>query len=76
MALRKKNMLSFLAQRGLTDKEIYEEMGRIYGKHIVIKALCSDGSIDYQNTTLKNIVKGQAILGLGYFAFRLLKKKF
>lgn len=75
MALRQKKMLSFLAQRGLSDREIYREMGRVYGKHIVVEALCSDGSIRSGNTRLKNILKAQAIFGGGFLLFRLLKKK-
>lgn len=76
MAMRKKDKLGFLAQQGLSDREIYQEMGRIYGRHIVVNALCSDGSIDSRNVILRNILKAQVLLGVGYFAFRLLKKRF
>jgi hypothetical protein len=75
MAIRQKKMISFLAQRGLSDKEIYQEMGRVYGKHIVVQALGSDGSIESDYSSLKNMFKAQAMLGFGYFIFRLLKRK-
>ena len=68
-------MISFLAQQGLTDKQVYEEMGRIYGKHIVLEALDSDGSIETGNVGVKNMLKAQGIIGVGYFIFRLLKRK-
>lgn len=76
MSLRKKEMLGFLAQQGLSDKEIYQEMGRIYGRHIVVNALCSDGSIDMKTHFVKNILIAQGIFGIGYFTLRFLKKKF
>jgi hypothetical protein len=75
MALRQKKMISFLAQQGLTDKEVYEEMRRVYGKHIVVEALGSDGSIGSGNFGFKNMLKAQGIIGVGYLAFRLLRRK-
>jgi len=29
------NSLSFLVRKGLNDEEIYREIGRVYGKHVI-----------------------------------------
>ena len=75
-SINQKNILNFLLHKGLNDKEIYQEMNRIYGKHVVINATCTDGSLKSNGTYLRNVLKAQGLFMIGYLGFRFLKKKF
>ena len=57
--------VDFLLRRGLTDREVYYEMSRVYGGHVVLDAATLDESIDrrpYGYRAMMGAVAGAALL--------------
>ena len=74
-AMKQKQILSYLSQEYDEDRLVYNEMARIYGKHVILDPIATDYSMNSNKIYIKNFVKLQAIILFGYFSFKIFRRK-
>ena len=69
-----KAKLSFLVQQDLNDREVYAEMNRLFGRHVTLEAVTTDGSIDSSGVYLRNSLKAFGIGLCGLVVWKQVRK--
>ncbi len=70
-----RQVVDLCLRKNLTDKEIYYELTRVYGAHVVLEPNCLDGSARSKIPGLFTSIQAGLLVGGGFWLIRRLIKK-